>query len=159
MRGWMQNLVTRGQRFAEATFFESKHVNATALIETDQDLITLTVPSSSFEDGEEEDARAVFRQAVDQVVAQSVVSSVIVIAEVWFQVESRLSSGIHPPLRNLRREAVVVHVETANQFSVTLSEIDRFNPQPRLGPWRSVSSIYLPGLTGFLPKMSDLNIN
>lgn len=154
----MQNLVTRGQRFAEATFFESEHVNATALIETDQDLITLTVPSSSCEDGEEE-ARSIFRQAVDEVVAQSTVSSVIIIAEVWFQVESRLSSSLHPPLRNLRREAIVVHVETANQFSVTLSEIDRFNPRPRLGPWRPVSSIYLPGLTGFLPKMSDINIH
>lgn len=157
MKGPMQHLVTRGQRFAEATFSESHHIDATALIDTDPDLITLTIPSSSVDD--EEEARATFRQAVEQVIAQSTVSSVIVIAEIWFQVESRLSPSIRPPLRNLRREAVVVHVETANEFSVTLAEIDRFGVYPFLGPWRAVSSLYLPGLTGFLPKMSTSYIH
>ena len=153
----MKHLVTRGQRFAEATFAESKHVDATALIETDQDLITLTVPSSSC-DGEEE-ARAVFRKAVEQVVAQSKVRSVIIIAEVWFFVESRFSTEARPPLRNLRREALVVHVETPTEFSVTLSEITRWGPDAKLGSWRAVSMLYLPGLTNFLPKPSDVYVN
>lgn len=153
----MQHLVTRGQRFAEATFSESKRVDATALIETEQDLITLTVPSTSCEDSEE--ARAVFRRAVEQVVAQSKIRSVIIIAEVWFHVESRLSHEERPPLRNLRREALVVHVETHREFSVTLSEINRWGPEPQLGPWREVSSLYLPGLTGFLPKATDAYVH
>ena len=154
----MKHLVTRGQRFAEATFAESKHVDATALIETDQDLITLTVPSSSC-DGDAEEAREVFRKAVEQVVAQSKVRSVTIIAEVWFLVESRFSSEARPPLRNLRREALVVHVETPTEFSVTLSEITRWDTESHLGPWRAVSALYLPGLTGFLPKPSDVYVN
>ena len=157
----MQHLVTRGQLYATAVFAESKHVDATALVETDEDLITLTVPSASCGAAEEDDdsARASFRQAVEQVVSQSKVQSVTVLAEVWFNVESRFSSEARPPLRSLRREALVVHVETPGQFSVTLAEITRWDDEAVLGPWREVSSIYLPGLTGFLPKISDVYVH
>jgi len=156
----MQHLVTCGQLYAAAVFAESKHVDATALVETDEDLITLTVPSESCGDDDDDDStRASFRQAVEQVVSQSKVQSVTVLAEVWFNVESRFSSEARPPLRNLRREALVVHVETPGQFSVTLAEITRWDDDAVLGPWREVSSIYLPGLTGFLPKISDVYVH
>ena len=155
----LQPLITRGRRYAEAAFAESRHVEVTALVETEADLVTLTVQAANCNG--DEDNRTVFRRAVEQVVWQSDVRSVIVIAEVWIRVTRRYPTASRTPRpeSEQRREGLVVVVETPTEFSISISEITRWDGEACLGPWREPPALSIPDLTGFLPRVTDGLVN
>jgi hypothetical protein len=122
-------------------------LDATALLETSDEILTVSLAGDSFDDTEL--AHESFREAIDEVFEVSSVQSVTVISEIWYHVTPRFSGDEHPPLRALRREGIVLSVETPQGFRIQMAEIDRTTGTTRLGEWRDVSPIYISGLTGF----------
>lgn len=152
----LEALLERGRNYAESLFEEDTRVDATALVETKEDIYIVTMPKVEADD--DEDVRDVFRKAIEEVCAKHKPESVTVVTEVWFQVLPHLTDGIRPPMRLLRREGVLVSVETRKEKSASFCEVTRWGESGSMGDWSGIPPMLVAGLSGFL-DLSDEFVN
>lgn len=149
----VDDLIDRGQKYAESMFEESTRVDATALVETKDEIYIVTMPL--VEASDDEDVRDAFRKAIEEVCEKHRPESVTVVTEVWFQVLPHLTEETRPPMRLLRREGVLVSVETKDTSAASFSEVTRWGEAGSLGDWSAVPPLLMTGLTGFLDPPTE----
>lgn len=143
----LESLLDRGRTYAESLFEEDARVDATALVETKDEIYIVTMPLVEATD--DEDVRDAFRKAIEEVCEKHRPESVTVVTEVWFQVLPHLTEETRPPMRLLRREGVLVSVETRKDKAASFCEVTRWGESGSMGDWSGAPSMLMTGLTGF----------
>lgn len=156
--GEIESLLERGYKYVESMFEESQRVDATALVETKEDIYIVTMPQVGV-DADDEDARDAFRKAIEEIVEKHPPESITVITEIWWSVLPRLTESLRAPSRNLRHEGIVVHVELPGASRATMAEVSRWGDHGCVNEWREVSEAFVPGLTGFFAKEDGIHVN